>query len=127
MALIDEIRDRDSARAAFELATTGHGVYTTLHTTDAPGIMARLHGLEIDKDHMLDPDIVTGLINQSLIAKLCPHCRIPWEQGKHTIEKTTRERIEHYCDTQFVFLKGEGCERSEEHTSEIQSLMHNSY
>src|SRR3546814_12827839 len=73
MALIGEIRDRDSARAAFELATTGNGVYTTLHTTDATGIMARLHGREIDKDNMLDPDIVTGLINKSMIEQLCPH------------------------------------------------------
>lgn len=109
MALIGEIRDRDSAKAAFDLATTGHGVYTTLHTTDAVSIMARLKGLNVDRDLMLDPDIMTGLINQSLAQKLCPHCRVPWEKGKSDVNPDQRKRIERYCLTEGVYLRGLGC------------------
>lgn len=110
MVLIGEIRDQDSAKAVFDMATTGHGVYTTLHTTDAVSIMARLKGLNVDRDLMLDPDIVTGLINQSLAQKLCPHCRVPWAAGKHDVEQTQRERIEKFCLTDGVYLRGQGCE-----------------
>ncbi|MGE4531403.1 MAG: GspE/PulE family protein [Acidithiobacillus sp.] len=109
MALIGEIRDHDSAKAVFDLATTGHGVYSTLHTTDAVSIMARLKGLNVDRDLMLDPDIMTGLINQSLAQKLCPHCRIPWEKGKSVVGADQRKRIERYCQTEGVYLRGTGC------------------
>tara|TARA_R110000850_G_scaffold250365_1_gene375298 strand:- start:28546 stop:30258 length:1713 start_codon:yes stop_codon:yes gene_type:complete len=109
MCLIGEIRDRDSAKAAFDMATTGHGIYTTLHTTDAVSIMARLKGLNVDKDLMLDPDILTGMINQSLVQKLCPYCRIPWHKGRERVARQQRDRIEKYCQTEGVYLRNTGC------------------
>lgn len=108
--MIGEIRDQGSARAAFDAATTGHGVWTTVHTTDAVQIMIRLESLGVERDRMLDPEVVTGLINQSLTQHLCPDCSIPWEQGKHLVlDPAQRKRIEAYCDTAEVRLRGDGC------------------
>lgn len=111
--MIGEIRDIGSARAAFDAAMTGHGVWTTVHTTDALGIMTRLQGLEVEKDRMLDPDIVTGLINQSLAQRLCPSCSIPWFEGGQDLVRNARQRkrIEDYCYLPGVRLRGQGCER----------------
>lgn len=107
--MIGEIRDQGSARAAFDAAMTGHGVWTTVHTTDAVGIMARLQGLEVETDRMLDPEIVTGLINQSLAQKLCPHCSLPWIANRLRVNEKTRDRVERYCQVENVRLRGPGC------------------
>ena len=108
--MIGEIRDAGSAKAAFDAAMTGHGVWTTVHVTDAVGIMMRLRGLEVETDRMLDPEIVTGLINQSLVQKLCPHCSISWDLGRDMVDLHTRKRVESYCQTEYVRLRGAGCE-----------------
>lgn len=107
--MIGEIRDQGSARAAFDAAMTGHGVWTTVHTTDAVGIMMRLEGLEVERDRMLDPEIVTGLINQSLTQRLCVHCSIPWDEGKSILSQTQQERVARYCHTEGVRFRGKGC------------------
>jgi len=108
--MIGEIRDPGSARAAFDAAMTGHGVWTTVHTTDALGIMARLSALNVPNDRLLDPEIVTGLINQSLAQRLCPHCSLKWEDARDKVEARTRARVEAYCQTDRVRLRGPGCE-----------------
>lgn len=107
--MVGEIRDAGSARAAFDAAITGHGVWTTVHVSDATGIMLRLKGLEVESDRMLDPEIITGLINQSLIQKLCAKCSIPWHQAKDRVPEAQRNRIERFCYTDGVKLKGNGC------------------
>lgn len=108
--MIGEIRDPGSAKAAFDAALTGHGVWTTVHVTDAVSIMTRLRGLDVETDRMLDPEIVTGLINQSLVQKLCPHCSIRWEEGKHLMGASARRRVEKYCQLENVRLRGPGCD-----------------
>jgi len=107
--MIGEIRDPGSARAAFDAAMTGHGVWSTVHVTDAVGIMMRLRGLQVESDRMLDPEIVTGLINQSLVQKLCPVCSIPWAHNRHLVEEDLRNRVERYCELEGVRLRGPGC------------------
>ena len=71
----------------------------------------RIDGLGVEPDRMLDPEIVTGLINQSLAQKLCPHCSIPWNDALKTrdIEPGLRNRVESYCVTEGVRLRGKGC------------------
>ena len=107
--MVGEIRDQGSARAAFDAAMTGHGVWTTVHTTDAVGIMARLQGLKVETDRMLDPEIVTGLINQSLAQKLCPHCSLSWLENRHLVPEKVRDRVDRYCQVENVRLRGPGC------------------
>ena len=74
--------------------------------------MLRLDGLQIDKDRMLDPEIIIGLINQSLAQKLCPYCSVPWAEKREALYKerpTFVKRIEDYCEVEGVRLKGPGC------------------
>jgi len=107
--MIGEIRDPGSAKAAFDAAMTGHGVWSTVHVTDAVGIMMRLRGLEVESDRMLDPEIITGLINQSLVQKLCPHCSVPWHEVKDEVDPGCATRVAEYCDEDHVQARGPGC------------------
>ena len=106
--MIGEIRDPGSAKAAFDAAMTGHGVWTTVHVTDAVGIMPRLEGLEVEKDRMLDPEIITGLINQTLVQKLCPDCSYSWDEGKHMVSADLQARVNAYCEVDHVRLRRRG-------------------
>jgi len=75
--MIGEIRDDASAKLAFEAAMTGHQVWTTLHSNDAVTIPFRLRDLGVEDFKLTDPTLVTGLISQRLVKKLCPHCARP--------------------------------------------------
>lgn len=73
--MIGEIRDSSSAKLAFEAAMTGHQVWTTLHSNDAITIPFRLKDLEVEEYKLMDPSLLTGLISQRLVRKLCTHCK----------------------------------------------------
>jgi type II secretory ATPase GspE/PulE/Tfp pilus assembly ATPase PilB-like protein len=75
--MIGEVRDASSAKLAFEAAMTGHQVWTTLHSNDAITIPFRLRDLEVEEYKLIDPSLLTGLISQRLVRKLCMHCRRP--------------------------------------------------
>jgi len=109
--MVGEMRDVDSAVATFRAAITGHGVWTTLHTFDAHASLQRLLDIGVDINLLTDASIVTGLINQSLAAKNCEHCRRPYLKYRHEVHEELRERIELYCEPDRVFLKGNdrGC------------------
>ncbi|MDB5478869.1 MAG: Secretion system protein, partial [Alphaproteobacteria bacterium] len=75
--MIGEVRDASSAKLAFEAAMTGHQVWTTLHSNDAITIPFRLRDLHVEEYKLVDPSLLTGLVSQRLVRKLCPHCRRP--------------------------------------------------
>jgi general secretion pathway protein E len=75
--MIGEVRDSSSAKLAFEAAMTGHQVWTTLHSNDAITIPFRLRDLHVEEYKLIDPTLLTGLVSQRLVRKLCPHCRRP--------------------------------------------------
>lgn len=75
--MIGEIRDSSSAKLAFEAAMTGHQVWTTLHSNDAITIPFRLRDLDVEEYKLIDPTLLTGLISQRLVRKLCLECRRP--------------------------------------------------
>lgn len=109
--MIGEIRDMISASAAFRAAMTGHGVWTTLHANDAIAIMQRLGDIGIEMALMLDPANVTGLINQSLVRRLCDHCKRPWLAERHLLDTDLVQRVEKWCRPESVSLVGPGCDR----------------
>lgn len=74
--MIGEIRDLQSARLAFTAAMTGHTVWTSIHANSALGIIDRLSDMGVEISKIADPEVVTGLIGQRLIRRLCPHCRV---------------------------------------------------
>ncbi len=91
--MIGEIRDSSSAKLAFEAAMTGHQVWTTLHSNDAITIPFRLRDLHVEEYKLIDPTVLTGLISQRLVRKLCPHCRRP-VIGPDDLPHGTMSRLE---------------------------------
>ena len=71
--MIGEIRDEETAQIAVRAANTGHLVFSTLHTNDAPSAVIRLEDMGV-ADYLI-ADALIGVIAQRLIKKLCPVCR----------------------------------------------------
>jgi len=70
--LVGEIRDEETAQIAMHASLTGHLVFSTLHTNNAPGAVPRL------LDFKIEPEIIASALNliiaQRLVRKLCPNC-----------------------------------------------------
>jgi general secretion pathway protein E/type IV pilus assembly protein PilB len=73
IVMIGEIRDVETADAAVQASLTGHLVFSTLHTNDAPGAMTRL--LDMGVEPYLVASSVEGVMAQRLVRRVCPHCR----------------------------------------------------
>ncbi len=73
--LVGEIRDAETAGIAIHAALTGHMVFSTLHTNDAPGAVTRLQDMGVDS--YLISSALTTVMAQRLVRKLCPECRKP--------------------------------------------------
>jgi general secretion pathway protein E len=75
--MVGEIRDRDTADMAVQAALTGHLVFSTLHTNDAPTAVTRLLDLNVPP-YLLNSTLL-GVMAQRLVRTLCPHCKKPGE------------------------------------------------
>ena len=71
--MIGEIRDEETAEIAVRSAITGHLVFSTLHTNDAPGAVTRLEDMHVP-DYLV-ADALVGVIAQRLVKRLCPACK----------------------------------------------------
>ena len=75
--MVGEIRDQETAQVAVQAALTGHLVFSTLHTNDAPGAVTRL--LDMGLEPFLVTSTISGILAQRLVRELCPQCRAPYE------------------------------------------------
>jgi type II secretory ATPase GspE/PulE/Tfp pilus assembly ATPase PilB-like protein len=75
--MIGEIRDAETANIAINASLTGHLVFSTLHTNDAPSAVARL--ADIGVKPFLIASAVRSILAQRLVRKLCPICKAPTE------------------------------------------------
>ena len=73
--MIGEIRDLETASIATNASLTGHLVFSTLHTNDAPSAVARL--VDIGVQPFLVASSVRAIMAQRLVRRLCPHCKQP--------------------------------------------------
>ena len=73
IVLIGEIRDREVAEIAIQAALTGHLVFSTLHTNDAPGAITRL--IDMGVKPFLVASAIQAIMAQRLIRVLCPKCK----------------------------------------------------
>lgn len=107
-----EMRDLESAKAAYRGAMTGHLVLSTLHTNNAIASLQRLVDLGVDQSLATDPALTTGIINQSLVPVLCPHCRIPLSSpaSRRRIDSALFERLASLIPLKNVHLLGDGCD-----------------
>ena len=72
--MVGEIRDRETADIAIRSALTGHFVYSTLHTNDAPSAVTRLTDMGVE--NYLITSSVVAVLAQRLVRIICPECRI---------------------------------------------------
>ena len=72
--MVGEIRDRETADIAIRSALTGHFVYSTLHTNDAPSAMTRLTDMGVE--NYLITSSVVGVLAQRLVRRICERCKI---------------------------------------------------
>ncbi len=103
--LVGEIRDQETAKIAVEAALTGHLVFSTLHTNDAPSSIARL--LDLGLEPFLVTASVEGVIAQRLVRKICASCKseyTPTEEQLMELELRP-EDVEGR-----IFYYGKGCE-----------------
>jgi len=102
IAMIGEIRDKESAQIAIQAALTGHLVFSTLHTNDSPGAIMRLMDMQIEP--FLINAALTGVLAQRLARKICPACKVskvPSDDQKRMIDK--------WGIKMEILYEGEGC------------------
>ena len=102
--MIGEIRDLETAEIAIQSALTGHLVFSTLHTNDAPSALTRL--IDLGVGAFLLSSTIRGILAQRLVRKICPACKEvdPVEVSDENLRSLGVGR-----DT--VFYKGKGCDR----------------
>jgi type IV pilus assembly protein PilB len=104
--LVGEIRDLETAEIAAQASLTGHVVFTTLHTNDAPSSIARL--LDLGVEPFLVTATIEGIVAQRLVRKICEKCKTPFEptEGQLSELSLTPDDIK---GKQFYY--GRGCGR----------------
>ncbi|KVV07493.1 hypothetical protein WK77_17045 [Burkholderia ubonensis] len=105
--MVGELRDFSSTMAAIQAAMTGHGLWTTTHAKHIFASLDRLADLNVPIGRLTDASLITGLINQSLVPRLCPHpgCARPFSKFKDEIAEDVRERVTKYCDADRVMIR----------------------
>jgi general secretion pathway protein E len=72
--MVGEIRDLETAEIAIRAALTGHLVFSTLHTNDAPSAITRL--IDMGAEDYLIASSLLGVLAQRLVRVICPHCKV---------------------------------------------------
>ncbi|HRU01177.1 MAG TPA: GspE/PulE family protein [Victivallales bacterium] len=103
--MIGEIRDLDTAQMAIQAALTGHFVFTTLHTNDAPGAITRL--VDMGVEPFLINSSLVGVFAQRLIRKVCPNCKTEFVPTDDDLKMLGIDR-EAVGDRKFYY--GKGCQ-----------------
>jgi general secretion pathway protein E len=104
--MVGEIRDLDTARHAIQAALTGHLVFSTLHTNDAPSAITRL--FDLGAEHFLLASTLTGLVAQRLVKKVCGDCTVERLLAAEEIE-SIRDALPEGIDGELVSAFGTGC------------------
>jgi len=102
--MVGEIRDQETADIAVRAATTGHLVFSTLHTNDAAGAVTRL--LDMGIEPFLVNSSLIGVVAQRLVRLICPRCKEPYkpEQGASLYSFLGEEGEGR------LFYRGRGCQ-----------------
>ncbi len=104
--LVGEIRDLETAQIAVQAALTGHIVFSTLHTNDAPSTISRM------RDMGLEPFLITAtleaILAQRLVRKICEDCRTEFEPSAEMLMELNLTPAE-VRGKKFYF--GRGCDR----------------
>lgn len=103
--MVGEIRDRETAEVAVNAALTGHLVFSTLHTNDAPGAVTRL--LNMGVEPFLISSTVVMCVAQRLVRIICPKCKEPYEVSKPALRDLG---IDVEGEGKVTLYRGVGCD-----------------
>ncbi len=103
--MIGEIRDLETAEIAMRAALTGHLVFSTLHTNDAPSAVTRLTDMGVE--HYLVSSSLVSVLAQRLVRVLCPDCRQPYAADGDDLRKQGWEG----ANGPLTLYRAEGCAR----------------
>ncbi len=109
IVMVGEIRDPETAELALQASLTGHLVFSTLHTNDAPGAVTRLADLGIPR-YLLSAAL-TLVIAQRLVRRICRHCARP---ATPTDEQRATLRLSAPEHRDMTFNIGAGCEHCDD-------------
>jgi type IV pilus assembly protein PilB len=107
--MIGEIRDRETAQMAIRSALTGHLVFSTMHTNDAPSAVARLVDMGIEP--YLVASAVKGVLAQRLVRLNCPGCLESYEPSATVLD---RAGLSSAAASVIDFRRGVGCKQCKE-------------
>ena len=102
--MVGEMRDTETAEIAIQAALTGHLVFSTLHTNDAPGAITRM--IDMGVEPYLVSSSVIGVLAQRLVRTICKDCKEKYTPTKEELKDlglSEKEKIE--------FYKGKGCSK----------------
>jgi type IV pilus assembly protein PilB len=104
--MVGEIRDLETASIAIKAALTGHLVFSTIHTNDAPSTVNRL--IDIGIKPFLVASAVRTIMAQRLVRKICKHCKKPHEHTEDEFRAAGVNPAEMVGETTY---KGKGCSK----------------
>jgi type IV pilus assembly protein PilB len=104
--MVGETRDLETAQIAIQASLTGHLVFTTLHTNDAPGAVARL--IDMGVEPFLIASSLEGVLAQRLVRKICVNCRTPYEPSEALLRQIGLS-VHDIGDKNFFY--GTGCDQ----------------
>ncbi len=105
VVLVGEIRDNETAKIAVQASLTGHLVFSTLHTNDAPSAIARL--LDLGLEPFLVTASLEGIVAQRLVRQICAHCK---EEYQPTEEQLMELELRPEDVQGRRFFYGKGCD-----------------
>ncbi|MFC1601113.1 type IV-A pilus assembly ATPase PilB [Candidatus Sumerlaeota bacterium] len=103
VVLVGEIRDLETAEIAVKAALTGHLVFSTLHTNDAPSTINRLTNMGVPA--FLVTSSVNVILAQRLVRRTCEHCKMDFTPPDSLVREVGIDNPE-----DFQFMKGTGCD-----------------
>jgi general secretion pathway protein E len=101
--MVGEIRDLETADISIHAALTGHLVFSTLHTNDAPGALTRL--LDMGAEPFLVSSVLEGVLAQRLVRIICSACRQPYEPEAKELRAVGIEAL----PGGVALFRGKGC------------------
>ena len=103
--MVGETRDLETAQIAIQASLTGHLVFTTLHTNDAPGAVTRL--IDMGVEPFLISSTLEAVLGQRLLRSICPNCRATYQASDDILAQLELSRRDIGAKN---FYHGKGCE-----------------
>ena len=103
--MVGETRDLETAQIAIQASLTGHLVFTTLHTNDAPGAITRL--IDMGVEPFLISSTLEAVLGQRLLRSICRQCRTPYQPSEALLAELRIARRD-IGEKQFYY--GKGCD-----------------